>query len=176
MEHVDDATWAVPVTGRKLRGDTFGAQVAAPTLVAFLRHFGCVFCREMVHDLRQAAEGQSDFPPVLLVHQGDVDTGEDFFARFWPEAAAISDPDKHLYKAFDIGRATFGQGFGPMVWSCAIRSIAKGNTIGKMVGDPWLMPGAFLITPDRSIAWQHQFKHVADHPDWASVGAAAVTG
>ncbi|HEX8342664.1 MAG TPA: SelL-related redox protein [Tepidisphaeraceae bacterium] len=172
MQHVDDATWATPVAGRNLSGATFGEQITRPALVCFLRHLGCVFCREMVRDVRRAAETCDPFPPVLLVHQGDVAAGDEFFARFWPGAAAISDPGRALYRAFDIGRASIGQGFGPMVWTCALRAVAKGNTIGKMAGDPWLMPGAFLIAPDRRVGWQHTFRHVADHPDWTSLPLA----
>lgn len=169
MDHIPENIWNMSVEGLGLHGRTLGDQIASPTLLVFLRHFGCLFCREMVSDLRSAVERFSDFPPILYVYQGTISDGEHFFARYHPGAVAIADLQKRLYEAFGIKRATFAQGFGPMVWPCAIRAVRKGNGIGRPVGDPWMLPGMFLIHPDQKITWSHPFKHVADHPDLQTI-------
>jgi hypothetical protein len=143
--------------------------VTETTLLVFLRHFGCIFCREMVKDLRRARSEIAGFPAVLYVYQGSPGDGEAFFAKHEPGARAIADLPRRLYDAFGIRRATMGQGFGPMVWSCAIRAAAKGNGVGRPIGDPWMLPGMFLLQPDQSISWSHPFKHVGDHPDLKTV-------
>lgn len=173
MTQVSDSAWSLPVEGVALTGGTLADQVSRPTLLVFLRHFGCIFCREMVKDLRRAESEIAGFPAVLYVYQGTVADGSAFFEKHHPGARAIADLPKRLYEAFGIQRATIGQGFGPMVWSCAIRAAAKGNGVGRPIGDPWMLPGMFLLQPDRSITWSHPFKHVGDHPDLRAIPTAA---
>jgi hypothetical protein len=71
-----------------------------------------------------------------------------------------------------------GQTFGIQVWTCHFRAFKKGNFIGKPIGDPWIMPGAFLVQGGE-ILWRHHFRHQGDSPDWttatAHLPAAAAT-
>jgi hypothetical protein len=174
MTHLTPDILALPVEGVNLNGPTLADQINERVLIVFLRHFGCIFCREMVKDLRKAKTQIAGFPKVVYVYQGTAVDGEAFFERHSPGAAGIADMPKRLYEAFSIKRATLGQGFGPMVWSCALRAGVKGNGVGKVIGDPWTMPGMFLIEPGGRILWQHQFAHVGDHPDLRSIPTSAV--
>jgi hypothetical protein len=152
-----------------------------PTLLTFVRHFGCLFCREMVRDLRIASEaadgpgGKRRYPKVVFVHQGNVEQGDSFFGNYWPGVTAISDPPKRLYNAFQLDRGSVGQMFGPRVWACGLRAAAKGHRIGRPIGDPWTMPGLFLLQPaatgDAVVSWEHRPKHAGDHPDFAELAA-----
>ena len=150
-----------------------------PTLLAFLRDFGCIFCREMIKDVRVAAEtadresGPRRFPRVVFVHQASVESGERFFGRYWPGVPAISDPDKHLYEAVGLGRGSVLQLLGPRVWVSGVRALVKGHVPGmKRDGDKWTMPGLLLVDPpagDESpgvVRWSHRFRHAADSPDF----------
>jgi hypothetical protein len=141
-----------------------------PTLTVFLRHFGCAFCRETVRDLRKLAEDRPDYPPVVFFFTATPDEGRVFFAQYWPQARAVSDPAKTFYTAMGIRQATMGQTYGIRVWTCHMRALGKGNVIGKPIGDPWIMPGAFLVhAPD--VLWSHPYKHQGDRPDWTTVPA-----
>jgi len=44
----------------------------------------------------------------------------------------------------------------------------EGECPGKAVGDPWSMPGLFVVKGDL-ILWRHQFRHAGDHPDFARI-------
>lgn len=94
--------------------------------------------------------------------------GQAFFSRFWPEARAVSDSSNQFYKAFGLVRGGMKELLSPGVMACSLRAISKGNTGGKVVGDPTQMPGLFLVQGDR-ILWQHEFRHAGDHPDFASI-------
>ncbi|MBK8797331.1 MAG: hypothetical protein IPM07_13700 [Anaerolineales bacterium] len=119
----------------------------------------------MVKDFRTLSASMADYPPLLFVYMGSVEEGEAFFASAWPEARAVSDPAKQLYAAFDLKRGSIGEVFGPEVIACGLRAGAKGHLIGKPVGDPWQMPGLFLVQgPD--VLWSHDFAHIGDHPDF----------
>jgi hypothetical protein len=158
-----------PISGLNLRGGTLATEIGTkPTALVFLRHFGCMFCREMVRDLRRLTEGTPGFPPVLFFYQGTVEEGQVFFGQHWPQARAVSDAPKVFYTAMGLRRATFNQMFGIQVWTCRMRAMSKGNFIGKAVGDPWIMPGVFLVQGPEVI-WSHQFKHQGDHPDWSKI-------
>jgi hypothetical protein len=58
--------------------------------------------------------------------------------------------------------------FGPGVWLAGARGALKGNTAGKAKGDPWTMPGLFLVKGD-AILSRHRFRHAGDHPDFARI-------
>lgn len=121
-------------------------------------------------DLRQVVESNPGYPELLFVYQGDEQAGEEFFQRYWPEARAVSDPKNRLYEAFGLERAGFRELFNPEVMACSISAASKGNFVGKPVGDARMMPGAFLIE-NGEVVWQHTYRHIADHPDFASVRA-----
>lgn len=156
-----------PVQGLNLTGATLRDQLNpnGQTLLVFLRHFGCIFCREMVADLRKISRATPDYPPILFFYQGTLEEGEAFMRKLWAQARAIADLPKRFYDSFGLERGTLGQMFGAQVWACGVRAASKGHFIGRPVGDPWTMPGLFLVEQD-AITWQHDFKHAGDHPDW----------
>lgn len=160
-----------PLVGYNLPAATLGALVAGePTLLVFLRHFGCIFCKEMVGDLRAATEENPAYPPILFVNHGELDFAEPFFAALWPEARCIVDSERTLYHAFGVERARFGQILNPGVAACGIRAAGKGHMQTASKGDPKQMPGLFLLH-GAHVLWQHDFKHAGDHPDWDALPA-----
>lgn len=171
-----DAALDLPVAGRGLRPGSLRDQLdPGPVMLVFLRHFGCLFCREVVRDLRRRAEVGA-VPRTVFVHQGDVPGGEAFFGRIWPEAAAIADPGAALYRAFGVERGTLAQMFGPSAAVCAIRAVAKGNGAGRKVGDGWTLPTVVLLAEDGSVIWEHRGRHAGDHHVWDLLPHAAGAG
>lgn len=163
-----------PVSGCNLRPGALRDQIDAhrPTLLVFLRHLGCVFCREMVRDLRRAATADPAYPPLLLVFQGTPADGAPFFEQYWPDARAVADHDRTLYDAFGLRQGSAGQIFSPRVWLCGLRAVSKGNVqrLAKPIGDPWMMPGCFVVSGGR-VVWRHAFRHAGDHPDFRMIPA-----
>jgi len=80
----------------------------------------------------------------------------------------VADAPKRLYAAFGIGQGGKREMFGPGVWLAGARAALKGNVAGKAVGDPWTMPGLFLVKGD-VILWRHTARHAGDHPDFAHI-------
>lgn len=145
-----------------------------PTLLVFLRHFGCIFCKEAVADLRQAAEQAEDYPEILFFTQGSPRESRAFL-RDWPGARAVSDPELAFYEAFGIRRASFLEALGPKVLKAGRSAKARGFENGPRDGDVWRMPGCLLVEADR-ILWRYEPSHAADHPDFTTIPALTETG
>ncbi len=151
-----------------------------PALVVFLRHSGCTFCREALADLakrRSAIEGgPRGGAQIVLVHMGDDASAAKFFGEYaLGDVARISDPERTLYRAFELRRGSFLQLFGPRV---IVRGLAAairgGHGVGRVQGDPFQMPGAFLVQNGRIVS---AFRHAAasDRPEYESIACALPT-
>lgn len=101
---------------------------------------------------------------MILFYQGTPEEGEAFFRSTWPQARAIADNAKTYYHAFGLERGNLKQMFGPEVLACGVRAAQKGHMVGKPTGDPWQMPGMFLMQ-GAAVVWQHDFRHAGDQPD-----------
>lgn len=138
-------------------------------LLVFLRHFGCMFCREALTDIRSAADADPNFPRVLFFFQGSATEGRAFLRRYWPGVRAVADPDQVLYEMFGVRRAGLIEGLGPsVVLGARRRAKAKGHENGPRSGDVWRMPGVFAVL-GRKIVWSYKPAHAADHPDFARI-------
>lgn len=184
MDRIPPEILEAPVSGVNLAPGPLRDQIGdGPTLLVFLRHFGCVFCRETVADLR-AASVAPGFPPLIFFFQGSPTEGRALLRRDWPGARAVADPQLRFYDAFGVGRMSPLQLLRPGLWSAERRAKAKGIEGGPRSGDIWRMPGIFLVEGDR-VLWKHDFRHVGDAPDLAELlelarrlagGSAAASG
>ncbi len=158
-----------PVGGVNLSPGTLRDQLGDGLhLLVFLRHLGCVFCRETIGDLRAICEADSTYPEVLFFYQGSVMEGKALLRRAWPQARAVADPDAEIYDALGIGRGGMIEMFQPAVWAAKKRAEEKGHANGERNGDIWRMPGAFLVAAEE-VLWSHTYRHAADHPDFPRI-------
>jgi hypothetical protein len=134
----------------------------------FLRHFGCIFCRETLADLRALVERHPDFPRPLVFFHASPSEGRAFLRRDWPTLRAVSGPMTELYEAFGVERGGVLQMFGPEVWTARSRAARKGLANGPRTRDVWRMPGVFLVRGGETV-WAHEYRHAADHPDYARI-------
>lgn len=84
----------------------------------------------------------------------------------------ICDPEQALYHAFELGKGSFGQMFNPTTFVRGMQATMKGHGVGKPVGDPWQMPGAFVLDSHGNVIWEFRARHAADHPDFRDVQQA----
>lgn len=146
---------------------------AGPTLLVLLRHSGCLFCREtLARVAEKRASLESRGIQIVLVHMGSEKQGRSFFAQYGLEdLIRISDPDRQLYKALDLGLARPGQLFSLDVWRRGMEILRKeGHFIGLPHGNTFQMPGTFLVKGTEVIA-AHRHKTAADDPALEEVAA-----
>lgn len=140
-------------------------------LLVFLRHSGCTFCREALDDLRrQRATIEASGARIVLVHMGDNETSRSFFAAYGLEDVhRISDPECKLYRAYELGRGQLKQLLSLSVfWRGFTCAILNRHGFGKLAGDGFQMPGAFLVRHNQIVK---SYRHLtaASRPDYCSV-------
>jgi len=137
------------------------------TAVVFLRHSGCVFCRETLDEISKISQhGQLEDYNLVLVHMShDMDARKLFGKYDLGSVSRISDRDQLLYRAFGLKRGNFIQLFGPKNWVRGISAMFSGNFQGKVDGDGFQMPGIFIIYRGEVIkSFIH--KSASDRPDY----------
>lgn len=81
----------------------------------------------------------------------------------------FSDPERTLYKAFNLQRGNPGQLFGPRVWQRGFDAFFRGgHGLGAMVGDGFQMPGVFLLHEGKVLS-EVRHKTVAERPDYLAL-------
>ena len=149
----------------------YGLSVEKPTLVVFLRHAGCTFCREALDDLRTHREQiEKQNVTIALVHMGTEAQGQAFFGKYeLQDLPQFSDPERCLYQFFDLQLGRPGQLFGPRVWFRGFAAaILRGHGVGKLQGNGFQMAGTFLVHQGK-IVNAHPLKDASDRPDYCSL-------
>lgn len=102
---------------------------------------------------------------VVLVGMGNSAECAAFQKKFHVPFAMISDPDRVLYRQFDLQRMSPLGVFSPALALKSIAAIARGHTIGRPQGDVLQLPGVFVINPKGRIVFSHQPDNPAIHPN-----------
>jgi hypothetical protein len=120
--------------------------MVSPVLLVFLRHSGCVFCREALSDLsesRQAIEATGT--RIVVVHLGCEKSVEFILRRYGLSGLdQIYDEDRALYRAFGLKRGSWWQVAGPRVCLRGLFAVLR-HRMGGAGGDVRQMPGMFLL-------------------------------
>ena len=134
-------------------------------ILHFLRHLGCVYCKNTVDQLKIMVEQNPGFPPIYFVHQSSVQDGKDFFNKRFPDARHISDPKLKLFTLFGINRLKGLHLFDPRMILKGFKLVLKGygNQFGK--GDVFLLSGTFVFL-NGNLVWSHRPKRAGDDPDF----------
>ena len=154
---VDLATALDEVTdqhGRTLRAITDDQ----PTLVVLMRHGGCTFCKEAIADLGRNRESiERDGLAIAVVSMSSADTLARQARKHGLERASwVSDPERLTYRALEVGRGSFVQLFGPVVWWRGLIATLRGHVVGRLDGDGFQMPAAFVVHDGKIIrAYRH---------------------
>lgn len=140
-----------------------------PILLVFLRHLGCVFCKEALQDLSKKKQYLEDRGVKLVfVHMGPEDEAQKFFAKYdLGDYETVCDPDCKYYAEFSLVKGTFSQLFGLQVMLRGFEaSVVKGNSLSlRQIGDGFQMPGIFLIS-NGQIREQYIHKLASDVPNY----------
>lgn len=150
-----------------------------PTLVVFLRHLGCSFCRETLQSIAaQRKDIESRGVAIVLVHMSQPAAANRLLEKYGldePEPVwHISDPDQRLYKVFELQRGTFKQLFGLREFARGFRAaFIKGHLFGLPQGDGRQLGGAFLFYR-RHVIQAYRSERASDRVDALAVASCPI--
>jgi peroxiredoxin len=148
-----------------------------PVVLVFLRHLGCVFCREQVARLKADYAGfRVAGAEVICVAQGNAHVGKAFTILLdLPFPILMCGDDVGLFRRYGLVRGTFWQLFGLPSILGGIRAVLAGNKQGRLAGDGFQMPGVFIVDQGGIVRYVHRHKNAADNPQNRELLAALET-
>lgn len=141
-----------------------------PLMIIFLRHFGCVFCKEALKDLAKKREGfEKDGFELVFVHMSDTETATAYFNQFnLGGIAFVNDPEQRFYRSFGLFRGSFNQLYGLQTWIRGYKVKKQHGfelELAKKLGDSNQMPGVFVLM-DGEIKARFIHRHAAEQPNY----------
>jgi len=145
-------------------GDSWSS---GPTLLVFLRHFGCIFCREWMADIERHKEQieAAGLSQVILVALGEPKHAAFFGPLLAPSALCYATQSSDLYAAYGLSQGKLGQLVGPRTALSALRATAKGKRQGTATGDVKMLGGTFIVDRAGTIQFAHYSQFAGDNPD-----------
>lgn len=137
-----------------------------PLALLFLRHFGCIFCRQMVAQVRSKPNMN-----VVFVGLGTPEEATAFAEEFRVEAPIVCDPDRELYRKFDLSDGNLYQILGPQVMLRAVAALRQGHMNIRPKQPPGQLAGAFVIQPGGQVSWEYRATNAGDNPSVATIEA-----
>ena len=128
-----------------------------PFALVFLRHYGCIFCRYQVAQLRPATDLS-----VFFVGMGTVDEAASFKQRMRSPHRFIADPDRSLYERFGVQRGKPSQVFTLRALGTGIRATLSGQFQGRPTADPMQLGAAFILDGSGNVCWSRYSDDVAE--------------
>ncbi len=148
----------------------YDLSASKPTLLIFLRQFGCCFCREALSDIKFALPAiDSAGSRLVLVHMSSEEEASQILASYGlADLSRVSNPDQSLYKSFGLKRSSLNALLAPQVLARAIEAMLNGNPLSVSAGDSLQMPGLFLIHKGR-ILQAYAPESVDSRPDYVKI-------
>jgi len=135
-----------------------------PAVLVFLRHYGCIFCREHVAQLRDHAEELR----ALGANVAAVGVGGGFQARDFGDRAGIDFPllvDERLeaYAAAGLEKGKLWWALSPGNTLRRFQALASGHRDGQAGREPMQLGGSFVLAPGDVDVFVHRARGFADN-------------
>lgn len=138
-----------------------------PLVVAFMRHFGCAFCREQLVELtRSWPEIQAANGDVVAVFQYGAEATEQFCRSRGVPFTCAGDPKLEGWDRLALGRGERREYLSLKVvrgWARAAKN--SGVRVGSARGgDMTLRPGTFVLAKGGAVVLAHYNQDATDNP------------
>lgn len=147
-----------------------------PVLLVFLRHFGCVFCRQALTDLSSRKDKIDERNiELIFVHMASNQIADKYFDEYGlKDVKHISSPDCKVYQDFGLSKGSFRQLFGLKTWIRGYEAKKEGIEASlTQIGDSLQMPGIFIISEGQVIdSYIHSV--ASDRPDYDKLIACCI--
>jgi peroxiredoxin len=153
-----------------------------PAVLVFLRHFGCVFCRQMAVDIHSHRHQFEEADVELAaIGFGTQEEAREFLSRQNVDLRLLVDPDRKVYELAGAKVATLNEVIGPrQIWRGLVATVMsrlkQGSIVvhqGRILGHAAQLGGVLVIAPDGSVRYAYLSEESGDNPTAREVLAAA---
>lgn len=153
-----------------------------PAVLVFVRHFGCVFCREIAVDLHRERRSFEEIDVELaVIGHGSAAHAADFRRLQNVDLPLLVDPDRSVYKLAGAKVATLKELIGPRQVLRGLRAtimsrLRQGSIAvhqGRILGHAAQLGGVLVIAPDGTVRYAYLSEESGDNPPAREVLAAA---
>jgi len=135
-----------------------------PAVVVWLRHFGCIYCREQTAELRDAKNDIGSLGARLVfVGNGGPQQAKAFRDQFAPGCTVLTDPELASYRAIGA-RSGLYKTLGPHTWGAALRAFRRGARQTSVQGHPFQQGGVLVVAPREGVLYSYLSASAGDHP------------
>jgi hypothetical protein len=144
-----------------------------PAVIVWLRHFGCVFCREQVAEIRATRKQiEALGAGIAFVGNGTAKAAAWFQKRFAPDSTVLTDPDLVSYRAIGA-RSGLLSTLGPGAWGAGLRAFKSGTRQSTTKGHAYQQGGLVIMAPPgNTVLYKHISRVAGDHAPIPAVLAA----
>jgi peroxiredoxin len=100
---------------------------------------------------------------VAAVTMGKPEQSKKFREYYQLPFVLLSDPQQAAYRAYHVPRGGLLSVAGPSMWAAGAQSFLK-RGVGPIIGDPYQLPGSFVIDRAGKVAYAHYGRTSADVP------------
>lgn len=142
--------------GRTIRLSSLWAD--GPAVLVFLRHFGCIHCRDHAVQIDRAKLPAK----VVLIGNGSPSFIAGLREQTGWTGPVYTDPSLAAYKAAQLKRGVL-RTLDPRGYGKALRAMAGGQRQGRTQGDQWQQGGVVVVAKDGRVLWSHASERAGDN-------------
>lgn len=148
-----------------------------PVVLALMRHFGCIFCKEQVAELRSIVdEVHAEGAELVILGSGSAQMAGFFAEDYAITTPVLTDPTRQVYRGLETRRPPRLGFLDPRVFFASVRALLRGHrqTFGPAaeLGDDTQLGGVFIVRPGGDLGWAHRSAFAGDRPTNDEVLAA----
>lgn len=170
MPHVLDGMTAFDPDGREIRlGQLWATHTA---VLVFVRHFGCLFCRQQIAAIAPLGERvRSLGAELVVIGHGSLEETRAFRDEQAVPFPLFTDPTRQAYCALEMRRnprsiLTLG------VLARSLKAWASGFRQTRIAGDPFQQGGVVVIAPAGVERYRFISREAGEHAPAADIIAA----
>jgi peroxiredoxin len=134
------------------------------TALVFMRHVGCIFCREQVQELRDNAAALAEAGlSIVIITPDRPSRARKFAEEFRVPFPTLTDPERNAYRAYGLMEGSIGQLVNRHIISRGAKATLNGTFLRRPTSAPRQLPGTAIVDSSGMLRHLHHASDAADH-------------
>lgn len=141
-------------------------------VIVFLRHFGCIHCRDHVVHLHARLDAiESKGARMAVIGNGSPSFIDGYRDETRWTGPIYTDPSLAVYKAAELKRGVTTV-LDPRALAPTLKAFLRGGRQGRTQGDQWQQGGSLVVGTDGTVLWHHVSDRPGDNAPASEIVAA----